>query len=155
LRVLYDITTLGAIHSAPGVQGAGIFRATESMGMALERTDGTELFLSSAPTQYRNAIRYLVDTRRFELDRFAVPSLGADDFSGCALTSFQADHLSEGSLQPLVDQYLTTTYTPARIYNPGQFDIYHVNWRGEATLPANSYPAVVLWVHDVIALKHP
>ena len=155
MRVLYDITTLGAIHSAPGVQGAGIFRAIESMGMALERTDGTELFLSSAPTQYRNAIRYLVDTRRFELDRFAVPSLGADDFSGCALRSLQADHLSEGSLQPLVDQYLATAYTPARIYNPGQFDIYHVNWRGEAALPANSYPAVVLWVHDVIALKHP
>ena len=98
MRVLYDITTLGAIHSAPGVQGAGIFRATESMGMALERTDGTELFLSSAPTQYRNTIRYLVDTQRFELDRFAVPSLGADDFSGCALTSPQADLFFEGDV---------------------------------------------------------
>jgi len=154
LRVLYDITTLGKIHCAEGVQGAGIFRATESMGVALARTAGVELFLSSSPKQYDETIRYLTETEPFDIGRFAVPSFGANDFTGLRRRSSEIDHASDAA-GSLGEEHLAGVYTPERIYNPAKFDIYHVNWRGEGTLPANAYPTVVLSVFDVIALKNP
>ena len=152
--MLYDITTLAHIHCAPGVQGAGIVRYTEEIGLAIASALGGDFFVSVTPAQYGNAIRYLTETEKFGLDRLVIPSFGADDVSGSALTA-PPTVTQDGFLQAERARHIAAVYSPERIYNAGRFDIFHVNWRGTTTLPENAYPAVIFSLPDVIALKRP
>jgi glycosyltransferase involved in cell wall biosynthesis len=155
LRILYDITTLAHIHGAPAGQRAGIFRHTEEMCVALASALGGDFYLSVAAPQYENAIRYLTETERLGLDRFPLPSFGAQEITASALTSKRAWTPGGASLGPAFDRYLALVYSPERIYNAGLFDVYHVNWRGVTTLPDRAHPTVLVTVPDVIAVKHP
>ncbi|MCF8709468.1 glycosyltransferase [Rhizorhapis sp. SPR117] len=155
MKVLYDITTLANIHCAPNTRPTGIFKHTEAMGLALAAIDDIKLRLSTIPSQHGKALRYLQETGRFGLERF-VFSPQTDHEVGARLMSGVLDaSLKNGALQSLVRTYHSQNYAPSHIYNHGEFDIYHVNWRGENILPSDSYPSVVLTVYDVIALKNP
>ncbi len=151
VKVLYDITTLANIHCAPNVQPSGIYKHTEEMGRALRDAPGLELYLSSKPSQFRKAFRYLADTHQFELDRFL---LTPSELRNCIPYVYSAQ-LSSSSIQSFAEQYHRDNYDAVSICNQGKIDIYHVNWRGESSLPSEIYSQIVLTIYDVIALKQP
>jgi len=155
MKVLYDISTLGNIHCASGVTGAGIFRATEELALALARRSDLELSLSAKPAQRDNAVRYLADTGKLDIDRFAIPAIGDPVPAGAAVGSLLSTRLANGALKKSLNEYLDATYSPERVYNSGRFDIYHANWGAEVVLPTEVHPTVVATVFDVIALKNP
>nr|NKB42358.1 hypothetical protein [Ilumatobacter sp.] len=155
MRVLYDITTLAHIHCAEGVSGAGIFRHVEETGLALARHNDVDFRLSTAAAQHTKAIRYLAEAKHFPLDRFATPALGADCGVSQLLGPLGSPTLEGGRLNTKFIAHLASTYSPERICASGDIDVYHVNWRGESTLPSRSQPLVAVTIPDIIALKHP
>lgn len=145
MKVLYDISNLGFIHSLEGVQGAGIYRATKELGKALARNPNVDLQLCSSPNRRAQALTYLDETGDFLVERFALPR----DPLGLQSTDIATNVAARYS------DYLNKMYSPERIYNDGCFDIFHLNWRARSTIPAHAYPAVVTSIFDVIAIKNP
>ncbi len=155
MRVLYDITTLGHIHCAKGVRPTGIFKHTEAMGLALEQQDEVDLDLCSSASQYRKAVRYLNETGKFGVERFALTS-GLPGIAESNLSSVIHGSEFNGSIiQGSLHKHLALTYDPEAVCNSGNYDVYHVNWRGCETLPSHSSANIVLTIYDVIALKNP
>lgn len=153
IEVLYDITTLGSIHCAPGVEGAGIFRATKLLGQALHESDNVRLSLCSAASQWHKAVRYLNETQDFDPALFLLPSHGSNPAQ--PMTGLCDGRSANDPKRTTVTEYLNQAYSPERIYNPGSFDVYHLNWRAAERIPAHARPAIVTSVFDVIALKRP
>ncbi|MEM9748465.1 MAG: FkbM family methyltransferase [Actinomycetota bacterium] len=155
MKVLFDITTLGRIHCADGVRGAGIFRSVEEMAAALDRHPDVELSFAAAAPERRSALRYLADTGRFAPSRFALPSLGRAVHGGPIVGGLaSACSIAPGISSQFAD-HLDSVYSPARVHDPGDYDVYHLNWKGVTRLPYPARPAVLVSVLDVIAIKHP
>lgn len=151
MKVLYDITTLAKIFNASGVDPAGIYRATESLGVALEKADGLDMSLCSARTELENALSYIRNSGAFRTAQFAFPAVRTATSQAIGSSS---NRLSESISKDLLD-YWSQNYNPDAVYNPEKFDVYHLNWRAALKLPVDAHPAVVVSVFDVIALKSP
>lgn len=155
MRVLYDITTLGHIHCAAGINPTGIYNHTEAMGLALQRSESVNLSLCTSPTQYRKAIRYVREKSSFPLSQFALPGPTTNANSIALSSMAHTSTLDGGTIQAGVHEHYAKTYSPEAVYNAQSYDIYHVNWRGADVLPTNSSANIVLTIYDVIALKNP
>lgn len=151
MRVLYDITTLAQIYSAKSTRPTGIFNATEALALALSDRPELELFLSSAAGQLPNAFRYLRETNRFDPTRFLLstgsPS-GSVNIQSVALAA-------AGAMATPISEFQRHAYSPEGICGAANIDVYHVNWRGERTLPSETAASVVVTIFDAIAIKNP
>ena len=148
MRVLYDITNLGHIHCAEGVNSAGIFRATEQLGRAIAADDRVDLRLSASPAQFAKAERYLRETGAFDLDRLVVAVPGGGGI--VPVTALRGSGRDADAAA-----YVAANYTPELVASAGRFDLRHVNWRGLDRFPDFDQTPIVAPVFDVIALKHP
>ncbi|MCR9269174.1 MAG: FkbM family methyltransferase [Hyphomonadaceae bacterium] len=155
MRVLYDITTLGHIHCAPGVSPTGIYNHTEAMGLALNDTLNGRVDFCTAESQYRKAIRYIEDTQKIRLEQFPLSASDTSISSPRLTSALHSSRFEQSSLQTSVHDYFANCYQPSALYNSGEYDIYHVNWRGAETLPKHARAQVFLTVYDLIALKNP
>lgn len=150
MKVLYDITTLANIHCAKGVNPAGIFWSVQELGLALSQRQDVDFYLSTAASQASKAIRYLRDTGNFSVEQFPL-SMGDE---GGSLAQELVLSERAGKWQD-AQNYFLRDYSPANIYGSGEMDVFHVNWRGETSLPENSSTPVIATVYDLICLKTP
>lgn len=75
VNVLYDITTLGAIHAAKASPG-GIFQHVERLGLALARNPNVNLFVGAREGQEGKVIRYIAETGNFSQNAAALVERG-------------------------------------------------------------------------------